>query len=679
MKQFLVIAALCAYTAGLLVSCNETPETPEQPAKTKYVLTLASDPNSYGNAVTATVGGNAVTNGAQVEEGATVSVTATAGTGFVFENWSSPDAIVFDNAQMAAATFTMPSKAAQVVANFTAASGDTFAVNFNAAPAGGTVVVKVDGTAISSGDQVASGTSVSVTATPAADYFMFDGWSGAIFADPTAAETTFTMPENDVNLIAAFVPLYLINYSNPAGGTISVKVGQDAYTSGTPLRENTVVTITATPNPGFSFGGWIGLPASVTDTGASFSFPITDDINLYATFTANKYAITFDAPENGNAIEVKVDGNTIDSGTEVNADAIVSVKAIPDATQIFTTWGSEGGKIASFIPNATSTEATFIMPAQAVKLTAAFDVKPADKYTVTITAPTNGTISVKNGDTVINNGDQVEAAGTSLTIVAAANPGYYFAGWTFTGFTDGLAANVHMPSRTLAMPEDNVSIAADFVQITDFVTIGGVKWATKNIAAAGSFATNIGDYGQYFQYAYNTSWAISINSSNMILACTPTPDGAEFMTESNGWKDAGTAIDYVANPWAQGPCPTGYKVPTKAQWDALVAATTAKVAGANSLAGVMLTATADGAKLFMPFTGSILAPSTAPAPGFMWNTMAGATRPKVTAAYWTADGVAWDGSAAQADANYISFTGGTANSPTTGARRSLMPVRCVGE
>jgi len=86
---------------------------------------------------------------------------------------------------------------------------------------------------------------------------------------------------------------------------------------------------------------------------------------------------------------------------------------------------------------------------------------PVNNHTVTITAPTNGTITVLDGETQISDGGEVED-GTTLTISAAGNTGYHLSALTVNGnaFTSGNTYDL----------DDDITIAATFAANTYTVT-----------------------------------------------------------------------------------------------------------------------------------------------------------------------------------------------------------------
>ena len=56
-----------------------------------YTVTFSSNNNSYGTVTAKDASGNAISSGAQVKEGDSITFTATAKTGNVFVNWSEFD------------------------------------------------------------------------------------------------------------------------------------------------------------------------------------------------------------------------------------------------------------------------------------------------------------------------------------------------------------------------------------------------------------------------------------------------------------------------------------------------------------------------------------------------------------------------------------------------------------
>jgi pectate lyase len=126
----------------------------------------------------------------------------------------------------------------------------------------------------------ASGTVVTLTATPAAG-FTFTNWSGG--ASGTNPTTTVAMNANTsvtANFTNSSGNMYtLTTTSNPSnGGSISRSPNASTYSPGT------VVTLTATPAPGFSFTNWSG---GASGSNTSTTVTMNANTSVTANFTTS--------------------------------------------------------------------------------------------------------------------------------------------------------------------------------------------------------------------------------------------------------------------------------------------------------------------------------------------------------------------------------------------------------
>ena len=102
-----------------------------------------------------------------------------------------------------------------------------------------------DGGSVSGGGTFASGTQVSLTATPSSGY-SFSGWSNGSTTNPL----TVTLNSN-TTITANFqviVNSYSLTVTSGEGGSVSSEGGE--------YEEGTEVTITATPDGCYSFTSW---------------------------------------------------------------------------------------------------------------------------------------------------------------------------------------------------------------------------------------------------------------------------------------------------------------------------------------------------------------------------------------------------------------------------------------
>ena len=137
------------------------------------------------------------------------------------------------------------------------------------------------------------GSIVQLTAI-AAPGWAFNGWGGDISGVSNPASVVVN---NDTSVTAKFVALpdvgfYSVNIVKigSGSGTFSLSPTGDTYPLGT------VVTITATPSLGSTFGGWGG---DVSGSSASASVTVTRNMAVTATFTQNAYTITASAGSGG--------------------------------------------------------------------------------------------------------------------------------------------------------------------------------------------------------------------------------------------------------------------------------------------------------------------------------------------------------------------------------------------
>jgi len=185
-----------------------------------------------------------------------VTLSALPATGQIFTGWSG------DCTGSSACTLSM-SQNRQVTATFQV--GPTYALTVTRS---GTGTVASTPAGIDCGSDCSepypAGTSVSLTATPAAGY-AFSGWSGACTGTGTCSLTLSAA--KSVTATFQALPKYTLTLKRSGSGTITssptgITCGSDcseAYYSGT------VVTLTAVPATGYKFSGWSG---ACTGTGA---------------------------------------------------------------------------------------------------------------------------------------------------------------------------------------------------------------------------------------------------------------------------------------------------------------------------------------------------------------------------------------------------------------------------
>ena len=183
----------------------------------------------------------------------------------------------------------------------------------------------------------------------------------------------------------------------------------------------TSVTLSATPDTGYSFTAWSG---ACTGTGAC-PLTIDGDKAVGASFTLNTHTLTVTAPLHGTItsldtfIQCGTGGSactrTYDYGTSV------TLSATPDTGYSSTAWSGActgTGACPLTIDGDKAVGASFTL----------------NTHTLTVTAPLHGTIT--SADTFITGGTGGSACtrtydyGTSVTLSATPDTGYSFTAWS---------------------------------------------------------------------------------------------------------------------------------------------------------------------------------------------------------------------------------------------------------
>ena len=176
---------------------GKTDPTPD-PEPDKYKVTLRN-------------AGNGATGAGEYDEGATVKIYAGTKSGYTFSGWTTSDSVDISNAQSTKASFTMPSKAVTVTANWTYTGSSSGSSSGSSAY---TITVKdsKNGTVTADRKTASAGTTVTLTVKPD------QGWTLETLTATNSngkeidlnivklGETyTFKMPASNVTVTATFM------------------------------------------------------------------------------------------------------------------------------------------------------------------------------------------------------------------------------------------------------------------------------------------------------------------------------------------------------------------------------------------------------------------------------------------------------------------------------------------
>ena len=416
---------------GKVVITWEAAPPPEQ-----YCLTMVVNPPGTGST---TPGGTSC-----YAPNTTMNITAVNATGWQFGNWTATDGILGDP-NNAATTFVMPAQNVTVTANF--APVVVYYLTINSTDCGN---VTTPGEGIYS---YAAGTPVPLVASPDAGC-QFLGWTATngTFGNPNAAMTTFTMPAQNATVTASFGPVTiptnppctpsygLMIYSTDGGSVTSPGEGAFPYIGGY------VVSLVATPDPGYRFARWTGDVAMIADVYAAETTIHMDD---WYVITANferlipRYSLTTSSTSGGSVTSPGEGTFTYDDGTVVN------LVASANAGYKFVNWS---GDVAT-VGNVNLASTTVTMRGN-YSIRANFE--QIREYSLTISSGPGGSVTNPGIGTFSY------AAGSTVNLVAQPNSGYNFGNWTGDVAT---VANVNAATTTITMNGD-YSIRANFKEAT---------------------------------------------------------------------------------------------------------------------------------------------------------------------------------------------------------------------
>lgn len=364
----------------------------------------------------------------QYMEGASASVTATAGVNYHFANWtgSAVDAGRVANPTAIETAVTM--------------DGDyTLQANF-------AIDRHILTTSSTDGGNVTSpgegnyaydyGVVVNVVATPKVHYHFVE-WTGPV-ANATSGTTTVTVG-SDIAVSAVFAPdKHTLTISSNDGGLVTVPgEGASSYDYGT------VVNLVAAPEAHYRFDHWTGPVAD--SNSPTTTATVTADTIVAAIFAIHQHTLTAGTDGNGSA----TGSGTYDYGSTV------PITAMANAHYNFVNWTTSGSVI---IADADSAGTTVVVGENGT-VTAHFAI---DHHTLTTSSGDGGSVTMPGESTY--NCDW----GSSVPIRATANAHYQFWNWMTSGSV--IVADADSASTTATI-NGNGAVTAEFILKEHSLTI----------------------------------------------------------------------------------------------------------------------------------------------------------------------------------------------------------------
>ena len=275
-----------------------------------------------------------------------------------------------------------------------------------------TITFSVDGGSSVTAITQNYGTSVSAPSAPTKTGYTFDGWYSN--AGLTSAYTFTTMPASDIMLYAKWtINSYAVTFDNNTG-TGSMSIQNSNYNVAANLTSNTFT------KTGYTFAGWNSAAnGSGTDYVNAASYSFTSSTTMYAQWTINSYAVTFDNNTGTGSMSIQ--------NSNYNVVANLTNNTFTKTGYTFAGWNTSADGLGT-----SYTDAVSYSFASSVTLYAKWTI---NTYAVTFDNNTgSGTMSDQSANYNIS---------TALTTNTFTKTGYTFSGWNSaangsgTSYVDG--------------------------------------------------------------------------------------------------------------------------------------------------------------------------------------------------------------------------------------------------
>lgn len=365
---------------------------------TTYTVTTSSSP----------VSGGSTSGGGTFNGNTSVTVTATANTGYTFANWTESGNVVSTSPSY---TFSLTNNRT-LVANFSVATGgggqDLFSPNGGFESGAGT------DWSITGNGQISQTGSYPHTGV---SYAILDG------VDNGTATLTHTYVTIPVTATTATFSFWLnVTTSETSVGPYDVMTVTLIDGSGVAHQLDSFSEANAGSNTAGNYSQLSYDVSAYVGQQVQIQFQATTDFSNPTTFRIDDVSLTANTPTSGNfsisTSSAPVAGGTTSGGGSFAANTTQTVTATANSGYTFTNWTENGGVVS------TSPSYTFSLTADR-NLVANFSSGTASSYSISVSPqPTNGGTASGGG---------TFSANTSRTVTATAKTGFKFINWTENG------------------------------------------------------------------------------------------------------------------------------------------------------------------------------------------------------------------------------------------------------
>ena len=424
-------------------------------ADAEYTVTYGVIPTSDADNGTLTVSGPDADG--KAKSGTRVAFTAVPDTGYMVENWYADAAGITAIGTAESTTYVIDSLTGNtsVYVRFVPIPTHTVTVNISGS---GTVSAKVNGAdvAITCGMlTVPHHAAVVLTAQPSSGAYL-TGWT----LDGTAEGNALTLNLNNVTkdhtIDAAFGVSQMVTLTTVCGdgGKLTVKRADGTTidaSGGIQVPKGAPLTLTAAPDSGKMVQAWTVNGTAADELSNTFTLTPIENSKVQVDF---ENVTLFDLPADNAKYTFLTSSRTPnDYGTErqIRKGGTIEFAMLPAKGYLIRNLDFQGGTVTRC---ALQTDGSWSIRMENVVSTITFKADIYSMVSLTITAPQNGTLTVKLGDTVLTDGAKL-AAGDILTIAADPATGYTLDKLTVSGATK-------QPGGTYKVDAAAVSVSASF-------------------------------------------------------------------------------------------------------------------------------------------------------------------------------------------------------------------------
>lgn len=424
-------------------------------ADAEYTVTYGVIPTSDADNGTLTVSGPDADG--KAKSGTRVVFTAVPDTGYMVENWYADAAGTTAIGTEESTTYVIDPLTGNtsVYVRFVPIPTHTVTVNISGS---GAVSAKVNGAdvAITGGTlTVPHHAAVVLTAQPSSGAYL-TGWT----LDGTAEGNALTLNLNNVTkdhiIDAAFGVSQMVTLTTVCGdgGKLTVKRADGTTidaSGGIQVPKGAPLTLTAAPDSGKMVQAWTVNGTAADELSNTFTLTPTENSKVQVDF---ENVTLFDLPADNAKYTFLTSSRTPnDYGTErqIRKSGTIEFTMRPADGYLIRNLDFQGGTVTRC---ALQTDGSWSIRMEKVVSTITFKADIYSMVPLTITAPQNGTLTVKLGDTVLTDGAKL-AAGDILTIAADPATGYTLDKLTVSGATK-------QPGGTYKVDAAAVSVSASF-------------------------------------------------------------------------------------------------------------------------------------------------------------------------------------------------------------------------